>query len=239
MAQLDGIPGTDAAPEDAHAQTRELMPAYATALFFGRPAEACFATAIEHLAGCAECRADLDELMLLVEPLFDGTLEPAPSPASFDLAFLATPSPPPAPPRAEARLTAAQGFGQLVLVLDQQLQALHRLRADLLGRPPARAASAYVMRGGPLVDYEPDPATTAGFSVSIQLYRSDADPQRCDLQLALIPPDHLEVPNGIALRLQVDDQQWEETTDETGLCIFPAAVPLDASSMRISAEVLA
>jgi hypothetical protein len=93
-------------------------------------------------------------------------------------------------------------------------------------------------RGSPLIDYEPSPATTGGVSVSIQIYPAEPGQQRCDLQLALVLPEGVQAPGGIALTLQVDDQVWEETTDESGLFIFAQAVSLDATRLRIAAEIL-
>lgn len=218
-----------------HAQIRDLLPAYATALTLGQSAAAGFPQVAQHLEHCAECRSALEELLQLIEPLYDATLEPACDLPALDLSFLPSPAPPPV--EQAAPHSAPQPFGtlsRLVLILDQQLESLRRQSSSGFGRSPLLRA-----RGTPLIDYEPNPATTGGVSVSIQLYPGNATGlQRYDLQLALVLPEGTRAPNGIAVALQVDDQTWEETTDESGLFIFSQAVPLEATKLRITAEIL-
>lgn len=211
-----------------HARLREQLHAYAAALTLGQPAAAKFPLLADHLAGCAACRAELAELLQLVEPLYDATLEPAHDLPALDLSFLPAQQPAPRvaprPPDAPSRL---------VLILDQHLEALRAgWRSAFAGPALLRA------RGAPLIDYEPSPASTGGVSVSVQVYPSDTAQDRCDLQLALVLPEGVTAPDGIAVTLQVDAQTWEETADESGLLIFPRAVPPEATQLRITAELL-
>lgn len=222
--------------EGGHALLRSLLPAYAAAASLGQSAAAGYPQLAQHLEGCPACQAELAQLLRLVGPLYDGSLEPAGALPALDLSFLPGPAAPALPAQQAGPHVATQRFGsldRLVLILDQQLEALRGEWSAAFGRPALLRP-----RGAPLIDYEPSPATTGGVSVSIQIYPAEPGQQRCDLQLALVLPEGVQAPGGIALTLQVDDQVWEETTDESGLFIFAQAVSLDATRLRIAAEIL-
>jgi hypothetical protein len=221
-------PGTDM-------HMRSLLPAYAAAVTLGQIAQARFPQMAQHLDTCVTCQAELAKLLELIEPIYDGTLEVDKS-QTFDLSFLDQPTTLPVQAEPKESSIASRRFGsldRLVLILDTQLEALRTHWSAASGRPLLLQA-----RGTALIDYEPDPATIGGVGVSVQIYPSDADPQRCDLQLALVLPEDIRAPNGITLILQVDDQIWKETTDESGQFIFAAAIAFDAATLRITAEIL-
>jgi hypothetical protein len=236
MDTADGAARYSENGEGGHALIRTLLPAYAAAVTLGQPLSEAYPQMARHLEGCPACQAELARLLQLIEPLYDGTLEPAQGRTALDLSFLPEPPMPALPAKQAESQVATQRFGtldRLVLILDQQLEALRNQVSGAFGRPALLRP-----RGSPLIDYEPNPATTGGVSVSIQIYPAEANQQRCDLQLALVLPEGVQAPNGIALILQVDDQVWEETTDESGLFIFAQAVSLDATKLRIAAEIL-
>lgn len=222
MNGSEGGAGASGGDDGAHERIRERLPEYAAALALGQPAARRLPYVAQHLAGCAACRAELAGLAQLIDPLYDGTLEQPAERVRLNFGFLEAPAAPQAP----------GVLGRLVLALDQQMEALRR-RLSVAQRPALLQA-----RGTPHLDYEPEPADVGGASVSVQLYPADADPQRYDLQLTILLPEGVRAPNGIALTLRVDEQIWDEVTDESGVFIFPAAVPLGAREVRVGAEPL-
>jgi hypothetical protein len=222
--------GEDSDAEAAHVSA--MLPSYATAMVLGEAAPARFPQIARHLERCAACRTELAELLSLLEPLYDGTLTPVADSLSLDLSFLGAPEPIAAPDQ-PSRNRPADALKQFVVVLDQQLEALRRRWSGALERP-----SLLQTRGAPAVQYEPDPSTTGGVNVLIQIYASHGDAQRCDLQVALLLPEGMQVPSATTLTLHVDEQVWHEHADADGQCVFPAKVPVAARALRLEATFL-
>jgi hypothetical protein len=224
MSRLGSAKGSEGEQaKDSH--VLDLLPSYATALSLGQLAEARFPRVAKHLATCEECEAELGKLLQLTDPLFDDSLEPVDNLKTFDLPFLAAARSPDAPAKNPRRFDSLE---RLVFVLDMQLGALR----DRFS--PARQPSAMQVRGRPFVDYEPDPATTGGIGVSIQISTSEIDPRLCDLEIVLVLPQEVRAPNGIAARVHVEDVVLEKWDAERGEFSFERAIPLDATRLQIT-----
>jgi len=83
---------------------REELPIYAAALAIGVDAEAAVPGLAAHLAACADCAAELHELLELVRPAYAGTLTPATRYPAADLTFLEVPMQLPLPTAPVAQL---------------------------------------------------------------------------------------------------------------------------------------
>lgn len=218
---------------DGHAQIRQLLPVYATAIILEQQLSEELLSVARHLEQCAGCRTELGDLLRQIEPLYNADLEPANAKLALDLSFLPhDPQPPRVPAETHPHPQPFAPIRRIILVLNQQLEALRKswTAAD---RP-----ALLVSRGAPLIDYEPSPESTSGFSFSVQIYPPAPGQRLCDLQIAIVLPDRIEAPNGIALTLQVDDQRWEGLADEAGLFLFERAVSLQATMVQVAAEIL-
>ena len=72
---------------------RKLLAEYATVAALGRAPETIYPRVAAHLATCAACRADMEELLALTEASFAGQVAAAPGYPPVDLSFLSMPAP--------------------------------------------------------------------------------------------------------------------------------------------------
>src|SRR6266487_7182747 len=79
---------SNAPSESSNHPLYELLPEYATILALGETPQAQFAQLEAHLAECAECQVDLDDLLELTIAAYTERLEPALEYPRADLSFL-------------------------------------------------------------------------------------------------------------------------------------------------------
>jgi hypothetical protein len=204
----------------SHEETRALLPGYATAMALGQAPEMRYSAVAAHLHDCPTCRADLEELLELVEPVYRGQLIPAASYPQVDLSFLRSSAPRAVEPR-------PSWF----------VDSLHRLVvefSDALLGSMGQSAFAQAARGAALYHYTPEPAPPNNLGITIDVFASDSDPDVGNVQVLLdIPSRDPFDQSGTAVTLRVADRVWEGSTSSTGSVTF-ADVPLERlSQLRV------
>lgn len=208
--------------EDIH--LRAFLPAYATAITLGQDTKQRFPELVKHLMVCAECQEQLNQLLQLIDPIFAATLEPITRQRALDLSFLES-----------AVVTPVSVIGHLQLSLDSQLE---RLRRQIITGQRQPTAVGFRSAAQARIEYEPDPATTGGVGVLIELFASDSPPNSCDLALTVVLPRGVQAPNGIAATLLVDQQRYTITIDDADQYVFEGNIPLDATSLSIVTTIV-
>lgn len=208
----------DADRHGSHAEIRDRLPEYATALVLGQPAQARYADIAAHLATCRSCSDELQALQRLVEPSYTGALMPVATMPQFDLAFL----------------QARELSGTQALV---QPPSVHRVWSiDPLGRLVIPLAT-YVgtahqhsllrsVRGEALQRWDVKPDLPEDVHVTIEIFATNEPPLvrvQAQLDIALLenPLDQA----GRVVHLSGDGHDWQEVTDELGLVRFPPVAP--------------
>jgi hypothetical protein len=192
---------------------RDRLPAYLTAEALRQQLQAVDPDVATHLAGCASCRAELEELRELMTAAYTGTIEPAANYPQPDLVFL------------PARTTAPAAYqpwrfdewGRLIISFSQALlDSLHR---------PALIGAA---RGQMLYSYTLAPQAAPNLDVSIEVFTADA---RRDLGFVRVNVEALDrepfAQEPSAVMLHAAGATWHGTTDETG-CVAFESIPLAA-----------
>lgn len=189
----------------------ELLPEYATILALGETPQPHFAQLEAHVAACAECHAELDDLLELTIAAYTEHLELPVEGTGADLTFL-QPS--------GRHQTAAQPW-----YLDRHTLVV------LLSAPILHAAQqqslAGVLRGGLLYRYVQEPYSVADLEVSIDVYAEDSHPGQGVVRVSVEVPsrDPMEQAGNLVV-LRADQAHWDGRTDELGLVDF-APVPLN------------
>ena len=213
-----GEPGE--ARERAHQAILDRLPEYATAAALGTPPEDRYPDVAAHLAGCAACRAELEELLALTVPAYAGEVEAAPTYPRPDLSFLGAPAGRPGAVRAPHQPEQSwllDAAGRLVIAFSQGL--LDRLRQ------PALAGAA---RGRLLYRYAREAGAADDLEVTIEVFAEDParDLGRVRVCVEAAGRDPLDQA-GNRVELRAGSLACHGETDETGEVAFPA-LPLAA-----------
>jgi hypothetical protein len=193
----------------------EQLPVYATAIVFGSAGEMQYPAVARHIAACATCQAELDQLVELLRSAFDGQLEPAERYPHADLTFLEMPMQKPQPALPLWQLDA----GRLVIRFPDLLHV------------PARQQLAGLARGGSgqlIYRYRQEPGSVADLDVSIEVYADDAAQTQGRVRVGVDVPSRGPLDQtGSLVTLHAGDANWQGETDESG-CVDFAHVPLAA-----------
>ena len=203
-------------PEDPF---RADLPAYATMLVTGAHTAAYAPGIAAHVAACADCAAELRELLELVQPAYTGALAPAARYPAFDLTFLEVPMQQPQQTAPHWRFDA----GRLAIQFSGAL--LHSIRQQ----PLAGAA-----RGKLIFRYTQEPSSVHDLDVSIEVYAEDAAQQQGRVRVGVDVSSRSPLDQyGNLVTLYLGDANWEAETDETG-CVDFVPVPLEElASLRV------
>jgi hypothetical protein len=188
----------------------------------GADPAAAYPDVAAHVAGCAACRRELEELVELTIAAAEGQAEPAPRYPTADLAFLR--------PRAartgrKGRLWLVDELGRLVIQISEGL--LEALR---------QPAPALATRGQLLYSYIQPPGSVEDLNVKIEAFASDIAPDRAHVRVDVdIPSRDTFDQSGSKVVLRTGAETWQAETDESGSVEFPS-IPLDAL-LRLRAEV--
>jgi hypothetical protein len=197
----------------------EQLAEYAAALASGHATTEGFATLTAHLAECAECQVEIDDLLELLEPIFaDGDLEISPATLA-DRSFLEVKVNQVTAPEQDWLLDA----GRLLVFFSDAL--LRRANA------PAFAGRA---RGQLLYRYTQEPGSVDDLEVAIEVYAEDATVHEGRVRVSVDVPSRGPLDQtGSTVILHAGDAQWQGETDESGQIDF-APVPLAAlPQMRV------
>jgi hypothetical protein len=201
---------------------RAELPAYATALAIGADVAALTPSIVAHLAVCAECAAELLELLELVRPAYAGTLAPLGRAPEANLAFLEVPLQRLQQPAPVWRLDA----GRL------EIRFSSALLASMPQQPLVGAARA--ARGQLIFRYTQEPGSVHNLDVSIEVYTENVAQQQGRVRVGVdvagrSPLDQ----HGSLVTLYLGEANWEAETDETG-CVDFVPVPLqELPSLRV------
>jgi len=200
--------------EQPHDAIRELFPAHATAIALGGAPQPADPALLAHLGACAECRAELDELVALTVAAYDGAVAAAPAYPAADLAFLT----PPAPlPRARGHPWRLDGLGRLLIEFSEALIE------TLTPRSFAGAA-----RGQFLLRYVQEPGSVGDLDVTIEVFAEDAARGIGRVRVGVDVPSRGPFDqSGSRVVVRADTASWQGETDETG-SVDLAPIPLDA-----------
>ncbi len=209
--------------ERQHAAAREHFPAYAAAVARGAmPPDTELAA---HLAACAACQAELDELVAAVTAAYDGQIASAPVYPAADLSFL----------RPADKVTAArtQPARALPWRLDDrgrlEIQFSLALVATLAPRAVVGAA-----RGQFLFRYIQDPGSVDDLGVTIEVFAEDAAHNLGRVRVGVDVPsrDALDQ-SGSRVVVRAGEAAWQGETDESG-SVDLAPIPLNVvNQMRV------
>ena len=196
---------------DDHDGVRALLPVYATALVFGHPAQTWYPAVAAHIASCASCRAELEELQSVVEPSYDGELTPAASTPQFDLSFLQPQDVPRTQPTAAAQQRAPRwqrdSGGRLLVPLSEYLTPGAVARPQFgLGRGVSRQRSTIELE-------VPEPV-----SIAIEVFNDDPlDMVVVQVQIDVATLDDPLSQAGQTIALRSGEHVWEAATNEAGV----------------------
>lgn len=217
--QSDQHPSTD---NRSHEMCLSLLAEYAAATALGRPTRDYPAVAA-HLAQCATCRAELAQLLDLVEPIYAGTIAASTEAPRVRLDFLN----PVGPQTMPDATTLRTGGRQLVVVSSERLVAAAR-----------RLALASPARGESLFRYSPAPQPPGNLQIVVEVFVSDEDPQLVTVQVLVDVPDRSPVDQaGVMVALDVGGRQFRGQTEATGVVTFSAVPLVDLAGMRVEVEV--
>jgi hypothetical protein len=190
----------------------ELLPEYATILALGETPQAEFAPLEAHLAECASCQVDLDDLLELTIAAYTERLEPALEYPRPDLSFLR-------PATLHLPLTQPWHLEQHTLVITLSTPSLQAAQQQSL---------AGVLRGRLLYRYIQEPRSVADLEVSIDVYAEESRPGQGRVRVSVEVPsrDPMEQAGSLVV-LRADTIRLDGRTDELG-CVDFSPVPLDA-----------
>jgi hypothetical protein len=207
-----------------HAAAREQLPAHAAALARGH-ALAPDAELSTHLAACAACRAELDELAAVAMSAYDGQIPAAPAYPAADLSFLtpadalvATPALP-----THAHPWQIDKRGRLAIQFSPALVA---------GLAPRAAVGA--ARGQFLFRYVQEPGSVDDLGVTIEVFAEDAARNLGRVRVGVDVPsrDALDQ-SGSRVVVRAGEAAWQGETDESG-SVDLAPIPLNVvNQMRV------
>ena len=200
--------------EDAHQAIRELLPIYAMEAALGGVPEIRYADVAAHLARCATCRADLDELQELTNLAYTGQIEAARYYPPVDLSFMHLPA---APLNSPQQSWLIDALGHLIVVFsDALLKAL---------RQPTLAGAT---RGQLLYRYVQEPGSVQDLDVTIEAFVEDAASRLGRIRVGVDVPSRGPFDQaGSQVVLHAGETTWQDETDEVG-CVDFAPIPLEA-----------
>ena len=207
-----------------HAVAREQFPAYAAAVARGDrlpPANELQA----HLAACATCRAELDELVAVVIAAYSSQIDAASAYPTADLSFLASARDQIAPP---ARPILTHPWR-----IDERGRLAIQFSAALVdGLAPRAAVGA--ARGQFLFRYVQDRGSVDDLGVTIEVFAEDAARNLGRVRVGVDVPsrDALDQ-SGSQVVIRAGEAAWQGETDESGL-VDLAPIPLNVvNQMRV------
>jgi len=203
---------SNAPGESPNHPLHDLLPEYATLLALGQTPEAQYAPLEAHLAECAECQVDLDDLLELTIAAYTERLEPAVDYPPPDLSFL----------RPEPKLLTLAPMWRL-----EEDKLVITLPAPIL-EATQRQSLAGVLRGRLLYQYVQDPGSVADLEVSIEVYAEETRPGQGRVRVSVEVPsrDPMEQAGSLVV-LRADTVRLDGRTDELGHVDF-SPVPLEA-----------
>jgi hypothetical protein len=204
-----------------HAAAREQFPIYAAAVARGAalPPDAELSA---HLAVCAACRAELDELLAVAVSAYDGQIAAAQSYPAADLSFLTAADPVVVAP-ARAQPWWVDERGRLAI------QFSPALVAALAPRPAVGA-----MRGQFLFRYTQEPGSVDVRGVTVEVFAEDAARNLGRVRVGVDVPsrDALDQ-SGSRVVVRAGEAAWQGETDESG-SVDLAPIPLNVvNQMRV------
>jgi hypothetical protein len=205
--------------EQSHHSVRTLFPEYATETALrGAPPDAGSALRA-HLAECAACRAELDELIDLTTAAYAGQIARAPYYPRADLSFLPWPEPAPA----RVRPWLLDELGRLVIGFSEALLAALAPRATA-GAPRGQFLFRYVQEPGSVHDLE----------VTIDVFAEDAARTLGRVRIGVdVPSRGAFDQSGSQVVVRAGETILQGETDETG-SVDLAPIPLDVvQRMRV------
>lgn len=215
MNQHERINGERMSLGPEHAYMREALFEYAMVQLGGDASGPQWLEIEKHLASCAECRSELEELSQMLRDSYSGALEPSPTAAQPDLSFL-PPVPPALPPPAETftervkseLYTAIDAAEQIVIQFTQML-------LDTLRRP----ALAGGYRGAHYASYE-HPHLDDDVQVSIDISTIDEERKLCRVLVCVVNPAQPFDQEGCQVSLRFGTFTREAVTDHQGYAAF-------------------
>jgi hypothetical protein len=207
-----------------HATAREQFPAYVAAVARGA-APQLDAQLQAHVAACATCRAELEELLAAVKSAYAGQIAAAPHYPAADLSFLA-------PAGDRFVLTTPPALAS-PWQLDErgrlEVEFSHALMATLAPRAVVGAA-----RGQFLFRYVQEPGSVDDLAVTIEVFAEDAARKLGRVRVGVDVPsrDALDQ-SGSRVVVRAGEAAWQGETDESGT-VDLAPIPLDVvNQMRV------
>jgi hypothetical protein len=206
-------------PFDAsdHTSVRALLAEYALARTLGQALHPAWQALETHLARCASCRGEADELLGIVERTYNGALQPPPAAPTPNLAFLSR------------RFDAAALSGQMWQVVIQFSQALlPQMRVAMV----ARQAGSHLR-----YSYRVEPAHAAEPELTVEVFEHDDRPGLGFLQVTVEFPDAdpFDVP-ACRLILGRGDARHEAGTNQHGVAIIRDLPLDDVEDWRIAVQ---
>lgn len=209
-----------AGPSDDGQCPRGQLPHYAMARLQGRPDPREWADLQRHLEGCADCRAELDELIALLVATGEVLAAPDSEPPPFDLSLL--------PPW----LAPARPAGEPLLLrraLDLGRTAVLEFGAALAAAVPQPSVAGAFRANGSGGEYHQQIGIdeSGELDVGIDLLLTDPLHELYRLRVTVIEASDPFAQGGHAITLQYEAHSREATTDERGSVVF-ADVPFRA-----------
>ncbi len=199
-----------------HETIRALLPLYAAAAARGYDPARLYPDVVAHVAACARCRDELDDLLAMILPAYAGEVAPAPPPSTPDLSFLRARRAPAAPP------WSVDEWGRLLIRFSTAL-------LDSL-RPPTLAGAR---RGQLLYRYEPTGDAAPDMGLQIEIFAESET--AASVTVALDDPQREPLAqSGILVTLQAGDQSWQQPTDETGFVSFEGIPRAHLATLQIT-----
>ncbi len=208
--------------ESACLAIRERLPAYVTLLVLGNQAQGGDPVVTTHIQGCASCRAELDELVLLTATAYSGQVQPVLAPPQADLSFLHQPASP------------LQLGNHPSWWLDEVGRLTVAFQPAIFHTPPP-STLAGAARGGQLIyRYVQEPQSVNDLEVTIEVFVDRAMPSLRRVRVIVDVPSMGPLDQaGSLVIMRANMQLWEGETDEAGCVDFPAIPPDLLPQLRI------
>lgn len=204
---------------ETHQAMCEQLYVYAAAQALGHATQAA-AEAVEHLAQCAICHADVQDLLELVASAYAGQPEPAAEYPLFDLSFL---TPMATMIESKQHPWFVDQLGRLVVTFSDALLATMR-------QPSVAGAT----RGQLVYRYTQDPTSMHNLGVTVEVFAEDQDHRfgRVQILIDVASSDPFDQA-GSQVVLRAGETTWAGETDEVGYVDFKAVPLAVLPQMRI------